>query len=170
MTSAASDDLAADLVEALVQSCRCQQPRESVATLDSAWHLGLIDDVDLDEVFARLPARYRPLRALLDRRSEAGTESLVRLILRGLRCSFEVQVSVRGVGRVDFVVDGWLIVECDSRAHHGDPADQIRDRRRDLAAAQQGFVTLRLMAEEVLYSPESVVCALKAVLALHRSR
>ena len=30
--------LAADLVEALAQSVRCQSPRDAVATLDSAWH------------------------------------------------------------------------------------------------------------------------------------
>ena len=35
----------------------------------------------------------------------------MRLMLRGLGCQIEVQVVIPGVGRVDFVVDGWLIVE-----------------------------------------------------------
>jgi very-short-patch-repair endonuclease len=39
------------------------------------------------------------------------------------------------VGRVDFLVEGWLIIECDSKAHHEGWDKQRRDRRRDLAAA-----------------------------------
>jgi hypothetical protein len=44
----------------------------------------------------------------------------MRLLLRALGHRAEVQVRIAGVGRVDLVVDGWLIVECDSRAYHGD--------------------------------------------------
>ncbi len=51
-TKAGREDLHADLIEALAQSCRCQEPRAAVATLDSAWHLGLIDEDDLAEIFA----------------------------------------------------------------------------------------------------------------------
>jgi very-short-patch-repair endonuclease len=164
-TAAAPGDLAADLVEALAQACRCQAPRAAIATLDSAWHLGLVDEADIAAVFARLPQRFQVLRQHLDVRSEAGTESLVRLMIRSLGCVVEVQVVVAGVGRVDFVVDGWLIVECDSREFHGKPDDQLRDRRRDLAAAARGYVTLRLLAEDILYRPETVIAALRGVLA-----
>lgn len=160
---AVEGDLAADLVEALAQSCRCQKPREAIATLDSAWHLGLVDAVDIAAVFARLPAQYQVLRSHLDPRSEAGTETLVRLMLRGLGCSVDLQVDIPGVGRVDLVVDGWLIVECDSRAHHGTEKDQLRDRQRDLEAAKQGYVTLRLLAKDILFHPEEVVAALRGV-------
>lgn len=167
-TAATEGQLAADLIEALAQSCRCQRPREAIATLDSAWHLGHVDQSDIAEVFARLPARYGALRPHLDARSEAGTESLVRLMLRGLGCAVDVQMRIAGVGRVDFVVDGWLIVECDSREFHGSVEDQLRDRRRDLAAAARGYVTLRLLAEDILYNPESVLVALRGVLAVRR--
>jgi hypothetical protein len=90
-TKAGREDLHADLIEALAQSCRCQEPRAAVATLDSAWHLGLIDEDDLAEIFGRLPARFRGLRRLLDRRSECGPESIMRLMLRMIGCRIEVQ-------------------------------------------------------------------------------
>ncbi|WES66242.1 type IV toxin-antitoxin system AbiEi family antitoxin domain-containing protein [Microbacter sp. GSS18] len=136
---AAPAALAADLVEALAQAVRCQEPRDAIATLDSAWHHGLVDEAGIASVFARLPRRYHPLRALLDRRSESGAESIMRLMLRSLGASVELQVVVPGVGRVDVVVDGWLIIECDSQAHHDGWDAHKRYRRRDIHAAELGY-------------------------------
>lgn len=148
--------LTADVVEALAQACVCQSWTDAIATLDSAWHLGLIDDAALSEVFARLPHRMQDLRSRLEKRSESGAESIVRLILDDLGASYDVQVSVRGVGRVDFVVDGWLIIECDSEAHHSGWAGQKRDRRRDLAAATLGYTTIRPLAEDIFFRQDEV--------------
>ena len=159
------DRLAADLVEAIAQAFRCQEPRYAIATLDSAWHHRLIDEAQVDAVFARLPRRYRRLRGLADRLAESGSETIMRLMLRGLGCHVEAQVDIPGVGRVDFVVDGWLIVECDSRAHHEGWAARKRDLRRDLAAAALGYTTVRPIAEDILYRREEVVASMKAILS-----
>lgn len=158
----------AAVIEALAQACRCQAVPAAIATLDSAWHQGLVDAGALDEVFARLPKRYRVLRRRLDRRCESGPESLVRLMLWKLGCAYSPQVSIRGVGRVDFVVEGRLIVECDSREYHSDWNQQRKDYRRDLAAARQGFVTLRLTAEDILYRPDEVFLALRGAVSAVR--
>lgn len=157
--------LAVRLTEALTQACRCLSPRDAVAALDSAWHHGLVDDDDLAEIFARLPRRYGSLRQLLDRRSESGAESLMRLLLRGLGCHVDVQVDIAGVGRVDIFVDGWLIVECDSKAFHEGWTAQKRDRRRDLAAAALGYTTVRPLAEDIYYRYEEVLETLKAIIS-----
>ncbi len=164
-TDAGADELVVGIVEALAQAVRCQSPRASVATLDSAWHLGLVDEAGIDEVMARLPRRYAVLRRLLDPRSEAGTESLVRLLLRALGCDVDLQVTIPGVGRVDLLVDGWLIIECDSKQFHGGWAEHKNDRRRDLAALGLGFTTVRLLAEDVFFSPERVQADLRAAIA-----
>lgn len=161
---------AVPVLEALAQAVRCQDPRAAVATLDSALHLGFLRFDQLDELFARLPTRYRALRGLLDPRSESGPESLLRLILRQLGCVFDIQVHVRGVGRVDFLANGWLIIECDSRAFHSDWMQHREDRRRDRAAAEAGYVTLRVMAEDILYRPETVTAAIRGVLVPRRRR
>lgn len=159
-----------ELFDALIQAVRCQEPRAAIATLDSALHLGALREDDLDELFGALPRRYRRLRALLDGRCESGPETFVRLMLRSLGVSFDLQVDIEGVGRVDFLVAGWLIVECDSRAHHSDWESQRRDRRRDQAAAARGFVTLRPIAEDIMWRPADVRAALAGVIGARRAR
>ncbi|AYF98215.1 type IV toxin-antitoxin system AbiEi family antitoxin domain-containing protein [Protaetiibacter intestinalis] len=164
------DALVVEVIDALHDAVLSQPPRAAVATIDSALHLGLLPADDLDELFATLPRRYRRLRRLIDARAESGPETFVRLILRALGWHFDCQVQIDGVGRVDFLVDGWLIIECDSQAYHSDWDAQRRDRRRDLAAAAQGFVTLRVIAEDVLWHSERVRAALVGVVARPTSR
>ena len=89
----------------------------------------------------------------------------MRLLFRALGCRVEVQVQLAGVGRVDLIIDGWLIVECDSRAHHEDWQSQLRDRRRDIAAAGLGYTTIRPVAEDIYYRPDEILSAMKAILA-----
>jgi len=157
--------LGVDIVEALVQAIRCQPPRSAVATLDSAWYLGMVDEADIGEIFARVPRRFQVLRRLVDPRAEAGTESLVRLLLRQFGCRIDLQVRIDGVGRVDLLVNGWLIVECDSERFHGSWQVHKNDRRRDMAALERGYTTLRLLAEDILYHPDRVRAALERILA-----
>lgn len=153
-----------DLIDAFVEAVRCQAPRAAVATLDSGLHERLIDEADLDAIFAALPARHRVLRGLLEPRSGSGAETFLRLLLRALGCRFEVQVRIHGVGVVDFVVAGRLIVECDSRAWHGGWEQRRTDLRRDQIAASLGYVTYRPIAEDLFWHPERVVAALRGLL------
>ncbi|MGN6220714.1 MAG: hypothetical protein ACTHNQ_14530 [Microbacterium sp.] len=153
-----------EVFDAVLQAVRCQQPRAALATLDSALHQGVLHADDLTELFAAVPRRHRVLRTLIDARAESGPETLVRLMLRALGASFDVQVRIVGVGRVDFVVDGWLIVECDSQEFHSTWQDQRRDRRRDQAAAALGYATYRPIAEDIMWHPQEVQAALAGLL------
>lgn len=159
--------LSVEPFDALVQAMRCQSRRGALATLESALHHGLIRTDEVDELFAALPRRYRSLRRVLNPRSESGPETLMRLILLSLGCRVDVQVRIAGVGRVDFVVDGWLIVECDSRDHHSSWELQRRDRRRDQAAAVRGYATFRPIAEDIMWHEDEVRAA---VIGLRRIR
>ncbi|MCT9818821.1 endonuclease domain-containing protein [Microbacterium sp. W1N] len=156
------------VADAVAQAVRCQSPRHAVATIDSILHHGILTRLDLADVFAALPRRFGTVLRLSDGRAESGPETLMRLILRQLGLRFEVQVQVDGVGRVDFLVEGWLIIECDSKAHHEGWRMQKRDRRRDLAAARLGLVSLRPLAEDLLYDPERVIAAVRGLVATRR--
>ncbi len=163
------DALLVEPIDAVADAVMCQGPRSAIATIDSALHLGLLRIDELDELFAALPRRCRRVRTLLDPRAESGAESLVRLILRSIGCSFDCQVEIDGVGRVDFLVDGWLVIECDSRGFHADWDAQRRDRRRDLEAARRGLTTLRVIAEDVFWHPDAVREAIAGVLRTRRA-
>jgi very-short-patch-repair endonuclease len=151
------------LVDALTQAISCQPARAAVASLDSALHQGLITTEDLDGIFARVPARRRALRSLVDERAESGPESIVRLIALMLGFTVELQVHFPTVGRVDMVLDGWLVVECDSEEFHTGWDSQKKDRRRDLALAAMGMTCLRPIAEDIMYNPNVVVDALRGL-------
>ncbi len=163
------DSLVVEPLDAVYDAVIGQPPRAAIATIDSALHLGVLDPDDLDELFAALPRRFRRLRSLLDSRAGSGPETLVRLILRAIGCTFDCQVEIDNVGYVDFLVDGWLIVECDSEGYHSSWSAQRRDRRRDRAAAERGLATFRVIAEDVLWHPEAVRRALEGLIGSRHS-
>jgi very-short-patch-repair endonuclease len=151
-----------DVIRALI---RCLPEREAIATLDSMLRLGLVTMMQVREAVAAVPARYRQILDRIDPRAESGPESFMRLILRDIGIAFDVQVKIRGVGRVDFVVDGFLIIECDSKEFHGGWEKQRADRKRDLAAAGQGYFTLRVLAEDLMNHPDRIERAVRGLLA-----
>lgn len=119
-------------------------------------------------MFSRLPARFQVLESLVDGRAESGPETFVRLMARMLGCDIRLQVFFDGVGRVDLLLDGWLVVECDSREFHSDWAQQEVDHDRDLALATLGYSTLRLTAARIMYRPDEVFAALRGLLGQRR--
>lgn len=147
------DALCADPVPAVAQAVNCQPARPAIATLDSALNTGLISEHQLDAVFGYVPFYRHAIRAAVDGRAEAGSETFARLISRTFGVSVELQVRIDGVGRVDLLIDGRIIVECDSRKFHGGWERQEHDRRRDLAAAARGYVTLRPTANHIFVEP-----------------
>lgn len=168
LTSRAGRLHAVSVPDAVLQAMRCQGERAALATLDSVLHHRLMTVRELERLFEQLPARFAVLVKLVDGSAESGPETFLRLILRALGLDFETQVEIPGVGRVDFVVEGWLIIECDSRAHHGGWEQQKRDRERDMAAAMSGYVTVRPVAADIFSSPDRVREQIAAVVAALR--
>lgn len=154
----------ARFTDAVAHAVRCQPPRAALATLDSVLHHGLMSLEQLATVFARLPARYGPLLALVDPSAASGPETYMRLILRAMGVQFETQVHLEGVGYVDFVVDGWLVIECDSREFHQGWDKQVADRARDIAAAGLGYVTVRPLAKDILGDQRAVRQTLEQII------
>ena len=151
------------LLDALIHAVRCQPPRHAIASIDSALNKGLLKVEELGALFAALPRRHQVLRGFIDGRAQSGPETLVRLMLLTLGCQVDLQVEFEAVGFVDLVVDGWLVVECDSKAHHSSWQQQLKDYRRDLELAKQGYCVLRLTAEDSLYRPDAVMEALQGL-------
>lgn len=76
----------------------------------------------------------------------------------------ETQVQIRGVGRVDMVVEGRLIIELDGFDFHWDRATFLKDRRRNNAGMLSGLPTLRYVYEDLVFTPERVVAEVQTML------
>ncbi|MFD5276912.1 DUF559 domain-containing protein [Pseudarthrobacter sp. NPDC058362] len=111
--------------------------------------------------------RSRPvLRALreLDMRAESIVEVDAQHLFRANGISYDAQVFLPGIGRVDFLLQGFLIVEIDGFEFHSKRADMRRDRMRNNASAVNGFAVLRYMPEHIWFQPDQVLADIRAVL------
>jgi hypothetical protein len=128
-----------------------QSPERALAVLDSALHLRFLREEDLPRLVAILPDRLEPVVMAADGRAESGIESIVRYLLIALGLHVEIIVGLRGVGTIDLLVEGRLVIECDGREFHDDDEAFERDRTRDLNAARQRYRTLRVSWFKVLF-------------------
>lgn len=153
--------------DALAQVLQCQLSAHAIASIDNALFLGLVTEQGLGEVFAHAPDRFQPLRGLVDGRAEAGQETVLRLMLHSAGLQYEIQVYLPGVGRVDFIVEGCLVLEADSRlAHHGWEL-HVRDRDRDIDAARLGYMSLRPAYQRTMFAIDDVKEAVLHLLAVN---
>jgi very-short-patch-repair endonuclease len=155
-------------VDALAHIIRCQSPTLAIAALDSALYQRLIDPGGLDLVFDTVPAKHAGLRARLEPRCMSGIELIFRLALTAAGIPFEVQAEFAGVGRVDFLVDGCVVVETDGKLGHADEVSKARDYARDAALEALGYTVVRLNYLQVVFQPEAAMAAVRGALAAHR--
>jgi very-short-patch-repair endonuclease len=139
-------------------------PEHALAMVDSALHLRFLRDADLPALAAMLPERLEAVVLSADGRAESGTETIVRYRLRARGLRVEIIVGLRGIGTVDLLVEGRLIIECDGREFHADDEAFERDRTRDLHAVAQRYQTLRASWFKVLFEWQIVEDAVFAAL------
>jgi very-short-patch-repair endonuclease len=166
---AAGTEYRVGLVDSLIQVFRCQSPRFAIASLDNALHHGLLSPDSVPGVFRALPETKRYLQPRIDMRSEAGQESVLRFIVQEAGFEFDIQVQIDGVGRVDMVIEGCLVVEADSRQFHDGWFMYVRDRSRDCDLAILGYMSYRALYKDIMFHPERVIAAIGGLLAANRN-
>lgn len=147
---AARSRLIRDPLDLLADMAFCQPAELTIAAVDSALRLGLLDRTSWLARCERMPRRLRRLLSRVDARSESITESLVRVRLEGLGIRPQLQVRISGVGRVDMVIGNRLVVEIDGRAYYSDPEAFERDRVRDARLSIRGYRVLRFSYSQVM--------------------
>ncbi|MFJ4224522.1 DUF559 domain-containing protein [Microbacterium sp. NPDC089695] len=148
-----------DVETALVHVHRCCGDESFFASLESALNLGRLSRAAVQRVRQSLPAYARWLVDLARADAQSGLESLLRLRLHLLGFVLASQVAIDGVGRVDFVVGGRLIIEVDGRENHTGTARRHRDLMRDAAASAAGYETLRFSYAQVVHDWPTVQAA-----------
>jgi very-short-patch-repair endonuclease len=127
-------------------------PRDSlIASIDSALERKRIGRRDVIVLTAALPERLRLISREIDGSAMSGTETHMRLALVRAGHRVEPQASVARVGSVDLLVDGWLIVEVDSKKHHDGDTNQHRDRTRDGNSVLGGYGHERFVWRQVYF-------------------
>lgn len=162
------------VVDALAQYLpRVADPYHAAATLDSALNRRLVTAHDLDQLMQRMPRRIRRLRRHLDGRAESGLETLLRMAIRAAGWTVESQVEIPGVGRVDLVIDGWLVIEADGSRWHDDHESIERDRERNAALVRRGYRWHRFGYDRIMDDLGGCIDVIAALLAggapLHRA-
>ena len=154
------------VVDALAQHLpRIDDDHHAVATLDSALNRRLLTPAGLEALMRRMPRRVRRLRGRLDGRAESGLESLLRLAIEDEGWTVESQVEVARVGRVDLVIDGWLVIEADGSTWHDDHEAIDRDRERNGALVLREYRWHRFGYAQVMDDLAGCIAVIRALLA-----
>ncbi|WEK62589.1 MAG: DUF559 domain-containing protein [Candidatus Microbacterium colombiense] len=155
----------ASVETALVHLHRCGGDESFFAAFESAWNRGLLSRASRARIRRSLPESARWLVDLARGDAQSGLESLLRLRLHILGIRLDCQVRIDGVGRVDFVVGGRLILEADGTLNHDGPSKRHRDLVRDAAASALGYETLRFDYAQIVHDWPTVQTAVLAALA-----
>ena len=159
------DEPVAALPDVLLHSLLCLPALESLVMVECAVNRG---DIELSWLLGHLPGRRcgkaRNVLAKVDRGADSLLETLARVLFRDAGIRVETQVWIDGIGRVDFLLEGFLIVELDGLAFHLDPRQFKKDRRRDNAAVLQGFLVLRYFYDDIVHAPDTMLAEVREIL------
>lgn len=160
-----------DTIEwALLHAVVCQTPIDAVVTLDSAVNKGRASVDELGFLLAELPRSYRRYLDLVDPTAQSGLETKARLGLRRFNIPYKSQVKILGVGRVDLLVGDRLVVELDGREFHSSDEAYEKDRQRDLALLERGYLVIRLTYDQVMLEWDRAVALIRRLVAWNEHR
>ncbi|UKA76299.1 DUF559 domain-containing protein [Arthrobacter sp. FW306-07-I] len=156
----------AAIEDVALHALTCLAPPASTALATSAIRLhGVPRELLASQLQADRSGTARRILRGLDLRAESIVEVDAQHLFRSQGIDYEPQVFLPGIGRVDFLIAGFLIVELDGFAFHSKRTDMLRDRKRNNAAAVSGYAVLRFMPEHIWFDPGSVVREIRTVLA-----
>lgn len=149
--------------QALLQATRCLSPLDWLASVESALHLGNLDEHGLEWLRASIPDRLRSTVRRLDRGAGSGLETFSRERIRDAGHVVETQVWIPGVGRLDLLVDGLVGVEADGEKWHRDRF--TADRTKDIGARLWGVPILRIGRYHIFEAWDETLATLEVMLA-----
>ncbi|MBP2215833.1 type IV toxin-antitoxin system AbiEi family antitoxin domain-containing protein [Arthrobacter sp. CAN_C5] len=119
------------ILDICVQCMRCLPELDALCIVESAVVLG---EVTIDALRRRASGRrdasLRTVIDMIDPFSQSIIETVSKYYLRRAGYSFQSQVYVKGVGRLDLIVEKVLGIEADGRQFHSGASDFEEDRRR----------------------------------------
>ncbi len=163
---APSIDGVATLARTAADCARCLPELDALVVVDAVLARGVECDDVLRELTGRGARAARAVVALADPGAGSSGETAARLAIRRAGLSVESQVFIGGVGWVDLLVEGRLVVEIDGFAYHSDAKQFATDRRRDAALVGMGYLVLRFTWLDAVTRPAHVIAMIRAALAV----
>ncbi|NRD09061.1 type IV toxin-antitoxin system AbiEi family antitoxin domain-containing protein [Rathayibacter agropyri] len=160
-THPSDEPLRVSPTHALLQLGRVVGDEDLLVALESALEKRILGPDDLADLRSACPQRLHALFAFARDDSQSGVETLTRWRLHLIGIVALAQVHLPGVGRVDLLIGRSLVIELDGRSTH----EFENDRRRDLHATADGYVTLRFSATQILTRWPDVERAIRAAIA-----
>ena len=149
----------------LLQIYGCRGEESFFVALESARRKGLLSGAAIRRLRRSIDRRGRDLVDFSRDDADSGLESLIRLRTRHQGWDVQCQVWIFGTGKVDLLIDGWLIIEADGKANHDDEGHRHKDLTRDANSAMWGYTTLRFDYAMIIHDWEAVERAIVAALA-----
>jgi hypothetical protein len=123
----------ASVIDSLLVAARSLSREQFIACAESALATGVLPRAALSALRASLPRAFQPTVDALRLDAASGLESTFGTRIAPVVRTLETQVAVPGLGArggrgfVDFVLDGWLVVETDGDAFHDPAVDRTRN-------------------------------------------
>lgn len=141
----------------------CMPLKVSLPMLDAARNQGLYDisTLTLPISGSRVP-HLREAIGLSTDRARSILETVARLQLIDIGLTPQVGVWIEGVGEVDMIILGFIVIEVDGWAFHSSKEQREKDLKRDRELLRRGYVVLRFTYDDVMNGdfarevPESV--------------
>lgn len=159
------DALCVDPAVAIDHLAHCVRPVAQLAALDAALNRGLFGRERIWSMTATGRRRRAWLATHADPRAQSPGETVARLELVRSGFAVESQARVAGVGAVDLLVEGRVVVEIDGFAYHSDRVAFAEDKRRDRALMLGGVPFLRYPYLAVIAAPAAIARDVAALLA-----
>ena len=149
----AADRLASPL-DAYARAATCLGYLDAVALLDLVEQERRAGQAvpELAEILAQVrrtsPTLARHLAVDVDTKARSFRESAPRVLLRAAGLAVVAGARIPGVGEVDLLVAGCIVIEIDGKQYHSERRQFRQDRRRDRRLAHLGFLVLRYAWED----------------------
>ena len=129
----------------------CMPLKVSLPMLDAARNRGLYDvsTLTIPPTGSRLPHLKEAL-SLSSERARSILETVARLQLIDMGLTPKVGVWIEGVGEVDMIILGFIIIEVDGWAFHSSKEQREKDLKRDRELLRRGYVVLRFTYDDVM--------------------
>ena len=129
----------------------CMPLKISLPMLDAARNRGLYDisTLSIPLTGSRLP-RLREALSLSSERARSILETVARLQLVDMGLTPQIGVWIEGVGEVDMIILGFIVIEVDGWAFHSSKEQREKDLKRDRELLRRGYVVLRFTYDDVM--------------------